>query len=204
MPQAQPLPKFETPCVWWEVERKLPVSMAGYSGPTPNNGIRGWLGSTRHLENRCKGFAPGRMASQALSQKLLDDGEVLPFYHTILAIPNLHHVYQKMGHEPVTDATVLFVFVGSTTMRTKQFAVSSLAATRSSAFTQRGSTCRVSTKVERAPDRVRSFKFTYHADITVRILPQEVRSMDSASPRRWLFQQIRDLEVEDAGAISNR
>lgn len=42
----------------------------------------------------------------ALSQKLLDDGRKFCFLYTDLANPISNHVYQKMGYEPVTDATV--------------------------------------------------------------------------------------------------
>jgi len=67
--------------------------MAGFAGPTPN-GIRvAWVYTPP--ENRGKGFAGACVA--ALSQKLLDDGRTFCF---------LYHVYQTIGYEPVTDATV--------------------------------------------------------------------------------------------------
>ena len=85
----------------WEVEGAA-VSMAGYSGRTPN-GIRiAWVYTPP--ENRGKGFAGACVA--ALSQKLLDDGRKFCFLYTDLANPVSNHVYQKMGYEPVTDATV--------------------------------------------------------------------------------------------------
>ena len=85
----------------WEVEGTA-VSMAGYSGPTPN-GIRvAWVYTPP--ENRGKGFAGACVA--ALSQKLLDDGRKFCFLYTDLANPISNHVYQKIGYEPVTDATV--------------------------------------------------------------------------------------------------
>jgi uncharacterized protein len=85
----------------WEVEGVV-VSMAGYSGRTPN-GIRiAWVYTPP--ENRGKGFAGACVA--ALSQKLLDDGHKFCFLYTDLANPISNHVYQKMGYEPVTDATV--------------------------------------------------------------------------------------------------
>lgn len=85
----------------WEVEGVV-VSMAGFAGPTPN-GIRvAWVYTPP--ENRGKGFAGACVA--ALSQKLLDDGHKFCFLYTDLANPISNHVYQKMGYEPVTDATV--------------------------------------------------------------------------------------------------
>jgi predicted GNAT family acetyltransferase len=85
----------------WEVEGSA-VSMAGYSGRTPN-GIRvAWVYTPPH--NRGKGFAGACVA--ALSQKLLDDGYKFCFLYTDLANPVSNHVYQKMGYEAVVDATV--------------------------------------------------------------------------------------------------
>jgi predicted GNAT family acetyltransferase len=85
----------------WEVEGAA-VSMAGYSGRTPS-GIRiAWVYTPP--ENRGKGFAGACVA--ALSQKLLDDGRKFCFLYTDLANPVSNHVYQKIGYEPVTDATV--------------------------------------------------------------------------------------------------
>ena len=85
----------------WEVEGAA-VSMAGYSGQTPN-GIRvAWVYTPP--DNRGKGFAGACVA--ALSQKLLDDGRKFCFLYTDLANPVSNHVYQKIGYEPVTDATV--------------------------------------------------------------------------------------------------
>jgi uncharacterized protein len=85
----------------WEIEG-VAVSMAGYSGRTPN-GIRvAWVYTPPH--NRGKGFAGACVAS--LSQKLLDDGRKFCFLYTDLANPISNHVYRKMGYEPVTDATV--------------------------------------------------------------------------------------------------
>ena len=85
----------------WELDGVV-VSMAGFAGPTPN-GIRvAWVYTPP--ENRGKGFAGACVA--ALSQKLLDDGHKFCFLYTDLANPISNHVYQKMGYEPVTDATV--------------------------------------------------------------------------------------------------
>ena len=87
--------------VLWEVEG-TPVSMAGYSGSTPN-GIRVAPVYTPP-ENRGKGFAGACVA--ALSQKLLDDGRKFCFLYTDLANPTSNHIYQTIGYEPVADATV--------------------------------------------------------------------------------------------------
>ena len=78
------------------------VSMAGFAGPTPN-GIRvAWVYTPP--DNRGKGFAGACVA--ALSQKLLDEGRKFCFLYTDLANPISNHVYQRIGYEPVTDATV--------------------------------------------------------------------------------------------------
>ena len=97
---ALPMPKSRH-LMLWEVEGSA-VSMAGYAGPTPN-GIRvAWVYTPP--ENRGKGFAGACVA--ALSQKLLDDGRKFCFLYTDLANPISNHVYQKIGYEPVTDASV--------------------------------------------------------------------------------------------------
>jgi predicted GNAT family acetyltransferase len=97
---ALPLPKSRR-LLLWEVEHTA-VSMAGFSGPTPN-GIRvAWVYTPP--ENRGKGFAGAGVA--ALSQKLLDEGRKFCFLYTDLANPISNHVYQRIGYEPVTDATV--------------------------------------------------------------------------------------------------
>ena len=97
---ALPLPHSRR-LLLWEVEHTV-VSMAGFAGPTPN-GIRvAWVYTPP--ENRGKGFAGACVA--ALSQKLIDDGRKFCFLYTDLANPISNHVYQKIGYEPVTDATV--------------------------------------------------------------------------------------------------
>jgi uncharacterized protein len=97
---ALPLPHSRR-VLLWEVEGTA-VSMAGFAGPTPN-GIRvAWVYTPP--ENRGKGFAGACVA--ALSQKLLDDGRKFCFLYTDLANPISNHVYQKIGYEAVTDATV--------------------------------------------------------------------------------------------------
>jgi len=95
-----PMPKSRR-LMLWEVEGSA-VSMAGYAGPTPN-GIRvAWVYTPP--ANRGKGFAGACVA--ALSQKLLDEGRKFCFLYTDLANPVSNHVYQKIGYEPVTDASV--------------------------------------------------------------------------------------------------
>jgi uncharacterized protein len=97
---ALPLPKSRR-LLLWEVEGTV-VSMAGFAGPTPN-GIRvAWVYTPP--ENRGKGFAGACVA--ALSQKLLDEGRKFCFLYTDLANPISNHVYQRIGYESVTDATV--------------------------------------------------------------------------------------------------
>ena len=97
---ASPLPQSRH-LMLWEVSGAV-VSMAGFTGRTPN-GIRvAWVYTPP--ENRGKGFAGACVA--ALSQKLLDDGRKLCFLYTDLANPTSNHVYQTIGYEPVTDATV--------------------------------------------------------------------------------------------------
>ena len=97
---ALPLPHSRR-LLLWEVEGTA-VSMAGFSGPTPN-GIRvAWVYTPP--ENRGKGFAGACVA--ALSEKLLDDGRKFCFLYTDLANPISNHVYQKIGYEAVTDAAV--------------------------------------------------------------------------------------------------
>jgi predicted GNAT family acetyltransferase len=97
---AFPLPQSRH-LMLWDVDGAV-VSMAGFTGRTPN-GIRvAWVYTPP--ENRGKGFAGACVA--ALSQKLLDDGHKFCFLYTDLANPTSNHVYQTIGYEPVTDATV--------------------------------------------------------------------------------------------------
>ncbi len=97
---AMALPKSRR-LLLWEVDGSA-RSMAGFAGPTPN-GIRvAWVYTPP--ENRGKGFAGACVA--ALSQKLLDDGRKFCFLYTDLANPISNHIYQTIGYEPVTDATV--------------------------------------------------------------------------------------------------
>ena len=82
----------------WEVEGR-PVSMAGYSGPTPN-GIRISAVYTPP-DLRRNGFASACVA--ALSQHLLDQGYKFCFLFTDLENPTSNHIYQDIGYRPVSD-----------------------------------------------------------------------------------------------------
>ncbi|HEY6418344.1 MAG TPA: GNAT family N-acetyltransferase [Candidatus Binataceae bacterium] len=80
-----------------------PVSMAGFSGPTPN-GIR--IGAVyTPPELRGRGFASACVA--AVSQRLLNEGRKFCFLYTDLANPTSNHIYQEIGYRPVCDASVL-------------------------------------------------------------------------------------------------
>ena len=97
---ASPLPTSRH-LMLWELDGAV-VSMAGFAGPTPNGMRVAWVYTPP--ENRGKGFAGACVA--ALSQKLLDEGRRFCFLYTDLANPVSNHVYQTIGYEPVTDATV--------------------------------------------------------------------------------------------------
>lgn len=82
----------------WEVEG-IPVSMAGYTGPT-TNGIR--IGAVYTPPDvRRKGYASACTAG--LSQHLLDLGFKFCFLFTDLMNPTSNHIYQQIGYEPVCD-----------------------------------------------------------------------------------------------------
>lgn len=83
--------------VIWEDEK--PVSMAAFSGPTPN-GIRVSAVYTP-TEIRRRGYASACVA--ALSQRLLDGGRKFCFLFTDLSNPISNHIYQEIGYEPVCD-----------------------------------------------------------------------------------------------------
>lgn len=88
----------------WEVDGKV-VSMAGYSGPTPN-GIRVNAVYTPP-EHRRKGYASAVVA--ALSQHLLDSGRKFCFLYTDLNNPTSNHIYREIGYKPVVDSS-LYLF----------------------------------------------------------------------------------------------
>lgn len=82
----------------WE-KNGIPVSMAGYAGPTPN-GIR--VGAVyTPPEQRKKGYASAVTAG--LSQHLLDMGFRFCFLFTDLLNPTSNHIYQQIGYKPVCD-----------------------------------------------------------------------------------------------------
>lgn len=79
-----------------------PVSLAGFTGPTPN-GIRiGPVYTPPDL--RRKGYASALVA--ALSQQLLDEGRQFCFLYTDLANPTSNHIYMDIGYQPVCDVNV--------------------------------------------------------------------------------------------------
>jgi predicted GNAT family acetyltransferase len=82
----------------WEDGR--PVSMSGYSRPTPNGIVV--LAVYTPREHRGRGYASANVA--ALSQLLLDQGRKYCFLYTDLANPTSNHIYQAIGYKPVSDA----------------------------------------------------------------------------------------------------
>lgn len=77
----------------------FPVSMAGFSGATPN-GIRINLVYTPP-EYRRKGYATSCVAT--LSQTLLNEGRKYCFLFTDLANSTSNHIYRTIGYQPVCD-----------------------------------------------------------------------------------------------------
>ena len=86
-----------------------PVSMCGYSRPTPN-GIC-VLAVYTPPKYRGRGYASACVA--ALSQMLLDSGRKYCFLYTDLANPTSNRIYQAIGYEPVCDAEI-YSFQGPT------------------------------------------------------------------------------------------
>lgn len=77
-----------------------PVSLTGYTGPTPN-GIR--VGPVyTPPEHRGRGYASACVA--ALSQRLLDSGRKFCCLFTDLSNQTSNHIYQAIGYRPVCDA----------------------------------------------------------------------------------------------------
>ncbi len=85
-------------CIW---QNDLPVSMASFSGATPN-GIRINAVYTPP-EYRQKGYASSCVA--ALSQNLLNRGYKFCFLFTDLANPTSNSIYQKIGYKLVCDVS---------------------------------------------------------------------------------------------------
>lgn len=82
----------------WKVDG-VPLTMVGYTGPTPN-GIR--VGPVyTPPEHRKRGY--GTAATAKLSQQLIDEGRRYCFLFTDLANPTSNHIYQEIGYEPVCD-----------------------------------------------------------------------------------------------------
>jgi predicted GNAT family acetyltransferase len=79
-----------------------PVTMVGYSGPTPH-GMR--IGPVyTPPERRRKGY--GGACTAAVSQLLLDGGRRFVFLFTDLSNPTSNHIYQEIGYRPVCDVDV--------------------------------------------------------------------------------------------------
>ena len=76
-----------------------PVSLAGYSGPTPH-GIRVGPVYTPPAQ-RGKGYASACVA--ALSRLLLDGGRAYCFLFTDMGNPTSNPIYQAIGYRPVCD-----------------------------------------------------------------------------------------------------
>ena len=86
----------------WEREGR-PVSLAGYSGPTPN-GIR--IGPVyTPPEHRGRGY--GSAVTAGVSQLQLDRGRRFCFLYTDLANPTSNAIYMRIGYEPVCDSREL-------------------------------------------------------------------------------------------------
>ena len=81
----------------WQTD--VPVSMAGWSGRTPN-GVRVGLVYTPPAHRR-QGYAAASVA--ALSQHLLDAGACFCFLYTDLANATSNTIYQRIGYRPVCD-----------------------------------------------------------------------------------------------------
>jgi predicted GNAT family acetyltransferase len=80
-----------------------PVSMAGFSGPTPH-GIR--IGPVyTPPERRRRGYASALVA--ALSAKLLAEGRDYCFLYTDLANPTSNKIYTDVGYEHVCESVEL-------------------------------------------------------------------------------------------------
>ena len=83
----------------WDVEGQ-PVSMAGYTGPTPN-GIR--IGAVyTPPDQRRKGYASALTAG--VCQLLLDMGYEFCFLYADLLNPTSNHIYQEVGFQAVCEA----------------------------------------------------------------------------------------------------
>jgi uncharacterized protein len=80
-------------------EDSAPVSLVGYTGPTPHGMRIGPVYTPPEL--RGKGYASACTA--AVSQLLLDSGRQFCFLFTDLSNPTSNSIYQKIGYRPVLD-----------------------------------------------------------------------------------------------------
>jgi hypothetical protein len=86
----------------WEDEGEV-VSLAGWSGPTPN-GIR--IGPVyTPPERRGRGYATALVAG--LTQTLLDGGRRFCFLYTDLANPTSNAIYERIGYVKVAESAMV-------------------------------------------------------------------------------------------------
>jgi len=81
-------------------ENPAPVSLAGWSGSTPNGVRIGPVYTPPDLRRR--GYASALVAR--VSQDLLDRGRTFCFLYTDLANPTSNHIYREVGYEHVCDS----------------------------------------------------------------------------------------------------
>ena len=86
--------------LWWDADE--PVSIVGYTGPTPHGMRIGPVYTPPELRGRGYGSA----CTAAVSQWLLDGGREFVFLYTDLGNPTSNHIYQNIGYEPVSDVDV--------------------------------------------------------------------------------------------------
>jgi GNAT superfamily N-acetyltransferase len=86
----------------WEVECR-PVSLAGFTGPTPNGVRVGPVYTPPDLRGR--GYATSLVAE--MSAWLLASGRTFCFLFTDLANPTSNSIYRRIGYEHVFDAAEL-------------------------------------------------------------------------------------------------
>jgi predicted GNAT family acetyltransferase len=79
-----------------------PVSMAGWTGKTPNGARVNFVYTPAALRGR--GYATAAVA--ALSQHLLDQGHRYCCLYTDLANPTSNAIYQRIGYRPIRDAAL--------------------------------------------------------------------------------------------------
>ena len=79
-----------------------PVSMAGWTGKTPNGVRVNFVYTPAALRGR--GYATAAVA--ALSQHLLDQGNRYCCLYTDLANPTSNAIYQRIGYRPIRDAAL--------------------------------------------------------------------------------------------------